>query len=503
MPGFILRRALSRRFSPVAFALGVLLSACGDAGPTEPATPPRVATVDVVPGDTALIVGQTLRFGAVPRSADGTALRDRFVAWRSEDPALATITNDGHLLTLAEGRATIIATSEGVEEAVTLDIVPIPAHSIAVELLDGTLLEGEQVQVTVVLRDSLDRELTGRLITWTSDRPLVATVSAAGIVTAIGEGRAVITARHAELEASVPVDVRSDLGAEVLFDVNDGAAGTPRLYRVDLRPDAAVPTAVFGIPGTWQASVSPDGQRLAFTCTSDGPAICTSARDGSDVRALTSGGAYEDQPAWSPDGTRIAFRRWPQGGTPGPVNPTDVWVMQADGSGQVNITADAPSQHTPAWSPRQADGSYRLVYAEELVQDGFLVSHLVSRRADGADRRVHTALDLRTDEHPTWSPDGRTIVFVRSDATVLGDLWALDVASGETRPLLAVALDGTQRSPEWSPDGRHLVFTSAHEPSEGIVYREQLYTVRADGSQLRKRTNDGLAKENPTWQPRP
>jgi Tol biopolymer transport system component len=274
------------------------------------------------------------------------------------------------------------------------------------------------------------------------------------------------------------------------------------MYRLDIRLAGNAPVRVVQERGAWSATASPDGSMIAFACASDGPAICVANRDGSGVRLLTPGAANEDHPAWSPDGTRIAFRRWPAGGPPGPFNRADIWVMNADGSNQVNLTADDPSRvwhASPTWSPRQPDGSYRIAYARFAQPASYVIGRIHSMRADGSDKRLVTSGGEYTEDEPAWSPDGSTIVFVRTGGTAAGDLWLVDAAGGRERPLMASDPADDQRSPKWSPDGRFIAFASKHELTWGTRWVYQLYTVRADGSDLTRRSNEGKDVEHPAW----
>jgi hypothetical protein len=387
---------------------------------------------------------------------------------------------------------------------------PPPAvASIRVQPSAPELTVGETTRLVAMPLSAQGEELEDRTVSWQSGDASKATVGADGTLIALAAGTVVLTVTSEGVSRQVTVTVHAlpeALVADILFHRIDAPEMTPRLYRFDPEQPESAPQPVFGSAGTWQVAASADGSRLAFTCIDAGPspAICTSDRDGRNARMLTGSDLYfEDQPTWSPDGQRIAFRRWPQGGEPGQSAVTDIWVMHADGSNQANVTADADMQHDPAWSPVLADGSTRIAYAQTQMEGGYLTSRVFTMLVDGTDRRPETPGGGGLALEPAWSPDGLEIAYFKDGGEVLGDLWVTRVGLREERPLIATPLEGEQRAPAYSPDGRHVLFTSAHELTEGTTYRMQLYTVRADGTDLVRRTGDLTDKHDPAWIVRP
>ncbi len=494
-------RLLSIRRSLLALAI-VATWACEDSAPTGPAP---IAEVRVSPSAPRLLVGETVTLVATPVSARDRQLTGRPITWSSDNALRATVSAAGLVTARAEGAVTITATIEGVQGHAVLDVGPVPADEITFDVGPLDLLEGTGTVLNATVRDSLGRALEGRTIVWSSEDPATARVNAAGAVTAVGEGTTRIVARHAGVEAFLAIAVRPDIGDDLLYDKTDGVGGVSRLFLADPRATTTAAQPVFGTAGNWQASASPDGTRIVFACAEPfGPAICTAARNGSDLRVLTgSDAAHEDQPAWSPDGSRIAYRRWPHGATPGQANPPDIWVMDADGGNTVNLTADALAQHQPSWSPQPVGGKYRIVFVQEGMADGYVVSNLNTIAADGSARQELTALQLRNDTEPAWSPDGHTIVFIRSGGEATSDLWTVNATTRIERELLGVRLTDPQRHPAWTANGKYIAFTSNHETSPDGNYRHQIYTVRADGTRMVRRTTDAGDKEHPTWIRRP
>jgi Tol biopolymer transport system component len=149
---------------------------------------------------------------------------------------------------------------------------------------------------------------------------------------------------------------------------------------------------------------SPDG-KIAFASVRHGflPAIWVMNADGSHQKRLSNvDGEY---PAWSPDGTKIAFER----NTLGP-SGWDLWVMNADGSGEKALLHSSADEKGAAWSP---NGKW---IAFGSGHEGRTADRLWVARSDGTRRRRLTTVPA---ERPDWSPDGRQIVFTAGGLTIV------------------------------------------------------------------------------------
>jgi Tol biopolymer transport system component len=183
-----------------------------------------------------------------------------------------------------------------------------------------------------------------------------------------------------------------------------------------------------------------------------------------EVRALTTDTRYRDEnPRWSPDGTRIAFksnRAHYEGPTPeqGRVDH-DIYTMAADGSDIRRITTDPADEHDPSWAP---DGK-SLIYSSDKDSRGDLYRVWLD---DGRIERLTRHFVGRA-IMPTVSPDGRKVAF-GAQTLRAGQFWVyqvhlLDLASKGTTPLEG---SGGACWPSWMPDGRGLAYVVLdREPS--------------------------------------
>lgn len=169
--------------------------------------PVPVANVTVSLSTSTIILGQSAQAIAVARDANGNALPGRPTTWTSSAPAVAVVSAAGIVSAIALGTTTITATIEGRVGTVQAVVVPIPVASVAVTLGDSSIQIGQSTQGTAVARDVNGIALPGRAVTWSSSAPAIASVSTTGLVTAVAEGAATITATSEGRSGSVAMTV--------------------------------------------------------------------------------------------------------------------------------------------------------------------------------------------------------------------------------------------------------------------------------------------------------
>ena len=274
-------------------------------------------------------------------------------------------------------------------------------------------------------------------------------------------------------------------------------AGTTGTGARDSRPD--------GGPA-W----SPDGRKIVFgTLRHAGPFACSQAHpsagcnwelyvmnaDGSGQRRLTRDPAIDNGATWSPDGRQLLFHRAPVFRRALP-RSVGLWVMNADGSGQRRLAA---ATGAAAWSP---DG--RMIAYSRGTGDAREI-YVMNADGSGQRRLTHSpGMDLL----PTWSPDGRKIAFVSRRercpgvadnrvAYVCGnaEIYVMNADGTGQRNLTRSPAYGYYSSAAWSPDGRKMAFVSDRDGNA------EIYVMNADGSAQRRLTRNPASDGGPVWSP--
>jgi Tol biopolymer transport system component len=221
--------------------------------------------------------------------------------------------------------------------------------------------------------------------------------------------------------------------------------------------------------------------------------------DGSNQTNLTNTpDSNEGQPAWSSDGTRIAFSS-----DQDEVPPfTDIWVMNADGTDQTNLTPTAPDadnfhEYQPSWAPSGA----QLTFVREVP--GQIFSEQPDIFVMDTDPATNDAINLtQTDareSHPDWSPDGAKIAFsgVRNGGE---EILTMDPDGQNEEILTGDGTDAFDEAPEWSPDSTKVVFQKQSQVG-GCCEPWEIWGVNRDGSGDTNLTNHPSDDMGPSWSP--
>jgi len=249
-------------------------------------------------------------------------------------------------------------------------------------------------------------------------------------------------------------------------------------------------------------SWSPDGSEIAYTTVVDPAQQPRRAKlrlvnvgDGSEVPLAEERVGY--LPVWSPDGRTVAFGAFVGQLDAQGKGEAELFLMDSDGSNVRQITDRPGTDLPPNWSP---DGS-RIVWSGTTVpSDPSQAATTVLFMMDVASGQI---TELGEGSGPVWSPDGQRIAFVLAEKPAPGvvqlranlDIYTFDVQTGERTQLTAGR--PPDEWPTWSPDGQRIAFVSTRDNAQG-----EIYVMNADGSDVRRLTDNELAETMLAWAPR-
>lgn len=331
------------------------------------------------------------------------------------------------ILAMAGGLVLAACDTTGPDEAQWQGSVSITPDSVLVRLGDSPVLGVE-------VRTETD-SLVAVAVDWSTLDPTVVAVSASGKITPVAQGEAAVVARYEGMADTAVVIVVEE---RLLF--YHAEAGERGLY-------------VAGSGG-------------------EGPVRLT------DVKSFTT----EVAAAWSPDGSRIAFR---DDRLASPSGMAELYVMDPYVQDPVLLADSAAGGIVaPSWSP---DGQW---IAESLNTAGSSEIWLI--RADGGERRQLTDAPDRIDGSPAWSPDGTRIAYL---STGNGKSVIRVVNTDGTGQMDLTSASEPSGYPHWSPDGTRIVF-HGHD-----TVNFQVYVINADGTELTDLTQNLVTDHTPVWSP--
>lgn len=290
----------------------------------------------------------------------------------------------------------------------------------------------------------------------------------------------------------------------ILFDSH--RSGTEEIYVMD--PDGSNVRQLTHVGReevtSWLPDWSPDRKRIVFSSNRKGryDDLYVMDADGGNVRQLTdTPEVSEHDAAWSPDGRHIAYSAQPRApiaadGTRQDRQPAQIWIIDADGSNARALTTGSNRNMRPAWSPdgstiaffsdRHADFDINLIGTE----DGDVEIYLMDREGSNIRRLTEGAA---TALNPAWSPDGQRIAFqTYRDGNL--NIYVMNADGSNQRRLTDdPRVDGR---PAWSPNGREIAFNCGPESQ---FQKFEICVIRSDGSGFRTLTKNEVLDGHPDW----
>ncbi|HTV60350.1 MAG TPA: translocation protein TolB [Verrucomicrobiae bacterium] len=229
---------------------------------------------------------------------------------------------------------------------------------------------------------------------------------------------------------------------------------------------------------------SPDASRIAFTCYVPfrgvvSAQICIYSLDLKRLIAFPRYPGTNSSPAYSPDGTKLAFMSGMSG-------DPELYTCDSTGGHLRRITFSAGVNTSPVWNPKTGN---QIVFVSDRAGDPVLYM----ANSDGTNVQRIDLPDMGYSVDPSWSPNGQLLAFSWRRPTGNFDIYVMDIVSHQ---LVELTRDeGRNERPSWAPDGRHIVFESTRTGSD------QIWTMLADGSLPRQLTFSG-DNESPNWSPK-
>ena len=252
-------------------------------------------------------------------------------------------------------------------------------------------------------------------------------------------------------------------------------------------------TDTLGDTSSWDPVLSPDGTRIAFRRGFVYGSIYVIATDGSEPVPVIRDTDRWDLPVWSPDSTRLAYStatRYSEG-----IESNHIAVVDADGDGAANLTSDHETLGEgravcPAWSP---DGTHIAFAGRPGGESGDLEIWVMD--ADGASITQLTD-NLDSEGCPLWSPDGTRLLYTiyrdLGDLFPASEIWVMH-ADGTGQRMLAE----TGESPSWSPDSTRIAYVSDRDGDR------EIFVMQADGTNQTQLTFNNDEDLAPVWSPLP
>jgi Tol biopolymer transport system component len=283
----------------------------------------------------------------------------------------------------------------------------------------------------------------------------------------------------AALSGSARATHQDATSGRLAFAIKDGS-GVSNIYSV--RPNG---NGLVRLTNSTAFDLCPDysrdGRLITFCSNRSGSfEIWAMNADGSNVHMVTNGNRFIF-PDYSPDASKIVFS--------GTAAATDVnqnvYVINADGTGITQLTTDGNNQY-PTFSPNGKKIAF--------TSDRTGVEQVWVMNADGSNQTQISHSGVTEDQVPDWSPDGKKIAFAQGSIAGAGGgrIWVMN-ADG-SNPVQLTSGPGDDFGTAWSPDGQQIAFVRNFANGDRSVW-----TMNADGSDQQRVLPIPLTEYVPTW----
>ena len=186
---------------------------------------------------------------------------------------------------------------------------------------------------------------------------------------------------------------------------------------------------------------------------------------------------------WSPDGSQLVFQRTEEDGYP------ELYLMNADGSGLINLTRNPGDDWSPAWSPDRKQIAF---YSQRPEGMALYLMDIDGLLSDAMSLSAVIIPGTEMGAWPRWSPDGKRMVY-RQELPGNDEIFVIN-ADG-SNPINLTEHSANDLSPDWSPDGETIIFESIRDGNY------EIYAINPDGTNLRRLTDHPLEDQHARWSP--
>jgi len=429
----------------------------------------------------------TVKFEAHALTADNTPVPEAPFRWTVTDPGIASFDVKTGLLTgRAVGKTQLMVRGPGAGLVVTWSVSVIAGSVKFTEPRVGLGVNQRRALRASYADDQGNVIGPASNLTWNSDSPQVATVGEDGTVAGVGYGHAKITATAPGGKTAV-ADVYV-VGEILVASSRGNPPGKFQLYAVE-RSNLAQLTKL--TPDTTSASdpaFSPDGARLAFVSQRDGnPEIYIMNADGTGATRITNDPQADGRPSFTPDGQALVFQSSRTAGK------QQIWMVNVDGSSLTQLTRDSVNS-SPAASP---DGQ-TIAYVSTRNKDSDI--WLMGR--DGSNQRQFTRSPQQRESEPRFLRDGSLAYLVerREGNRTVQQVMRADLATGATTALTGIDLAIASFAVSPAGDVLALVVNAEPQNRRNPTYRVYIQPV-SSGTPIPVPTAGTEQMITPTFRP--